>query len=217
EGLRRQCSIVADTGEIEEGHDACVLISNGATAVCPWLMLLVACSPTTREQPPGDAVPKLLQGLDGVVRRVMSKMGICTVDGYRGSRLFEAIGLAPELVDYYLPGIASRVGGVGLAELAEDVNARAQDKVMRRLEDHNVYRKEIWHDLQLAAKGEDKEAYSRFVRKLTESPPVYLRDLLRFRHQPGAQLELDQVDAPQQLIAGHLRGAAMSHGALHRT
>jgi glutamate synthase domain-containing protein 2/glutamate synthase domain-containing protein 1/glutamate synthase domain-containing protein 3 len=217
EGLRRNCSIVADSGEIEEGHDICVLIANGATAVCPWLLLRVAASASGRDPAIPDAVPTLLKAIDGTVKRVMSKMGICTIDGYRGARLFEAIGLAPELVDYYLPGIASRVGGVGLAELAEDVNARAQHKVMQRLEDHNVYRKEIWHDLQLTAKGEDKEAYGRFVRKLTESPPVYLRDLLRFRHQPGAQLELDQVDAPEQLIAGHLRGAAMSHGALHRT
>jgi glutamate synthase domain-containing protein 2/glutamate synthase domain-containing protein 1/glutamate synthase domain-containing protein 3 len=215
EGLRRSCSIVADSGEIEEGHDVCVLIANGATAVCPWLLLRVAAG-NTRDPVIPRAVPTVLAALDGVVKRVMSKMGICTVDGYRGARLFEAIGLSPELVDYYLPGIPSRIGGVGLAELADDLNARAQERVMQRSEDPNVYRKEIWHDLQLTAKGEDKEAYGRFVRKVEDSPPVYLRDVLRFRN-PGERAPLDEVASAEEIVASCLRGAAMSHGSLHRT
>jgi glutamate synthase domain-containing protein 2/glutamate synthase domain-containing protein 3 len=217
EGLRRSCSIVADSGEIEEGHDAAVLIANGATAICPWLLLRVSASASGRDPAIPKAVPTLLKALDGTLRRVMSKMGICTVDGYRGARLFEAIGLAPELVDYYLPGVPSRVGGIGLAELADDLNARSTDQVMPRSEDSNVYRKEIWHDLQLAARGEDKEAYGRFVRKLTESPPTYLRDLLRFRHNPEARLTLDEIEPAEGVISASLRGAAMSHGSLHRT
>ncbi|MBS2020883.1 MAG: alpha-hydroxy-acid oxidizing protein [Deltaproteobacteria bacterium] len=220
EGLRRACSIVADSGEVEEGHDACVLIANGATAVCPWLLLRVATAHSTRDPAPNPvagAVPTLLKALDGTIKRVMSKMGICTVDGYRGARLFEAIGLAPELVDYYLPGVPSRVGGIGLHELADDVNARAAEKVMQRSEDSNVYRKEIWHDLQLAAKGEDKDAYVRFVRKLEETPPVYLRDVLKFRHDADARITLDEVMKADDLVAQTFRGAAMSHGSLHRT
>ena len=223
EGLRRACSIVADSGEIEEGHDVCVLLANGATAVCPWLMLKVATATSTRDpapDPAGGAVPTLLKAIDGTVKRVMSKMGICTVDGYRGARLFEAIGLSPALVDFYLPGIPSRVGGVGLAELAEDLNARAAEKVIPRAAesgDQNVYRKEIWHDLQLAAKGDDREAYARFVRKLEETPPVYLRDLLHFRHQPAKRISLEEIEAGPDVVANTFRGAAMSHGSLHRT
>ena len=216
EGLRRSCSLVADSGEIEEGHDICVLVANGATAVCPWLLLRVAAGNGTRDAEIPKAVPTVLAALDGVVKRVMSKMGICTIDGYRGARLFEAIGLSPELVDYYLPGVPSRIGGVGLPELADDLNARAQERVMQRSEDPNVYRKEIWHDLQLAAKGEDKDAYHRFVRKVEDSPAVYLRDVLRFKSS-GPRAPLDEVAPAEDVVASCLRGAAMSHGSLHRT
>ncbi len=223
EGLRRACSIVADSGEVEEGHDVCVLLANGATAVCPWLMLKVATATSTRDpapDPKGGAVPTLLRAIDGTIKRVMSKMGICTVDGYRGARLFEAIGLSPALVDFYLPGIPSRVGGIGLAELAADLNARADENVIPRAADsgdQNVYRKEIWHDLQLAAKGEDREAYGRFIRKLAETPPIYLRDLLRFRLEDRELLGRDEIESAEAIVASTLRGAAMSHGSLHRT
>ena len=217
DGLRRACSIVADSGEVQEGHDISVLIANGATAVCPWLLLRVAASASGRDPAIPNAVPTLLSALDAGLRRVMSKMGICTVDGYRGARLFEAIGLKPELVDYYLPGIPSRVGGIGLAELADDSNFRAAQNVLPRPEDQNVYRKETWHDLQLAARGEDKEAYSRFIRRISESPPIYLRDVLRFRADEGARVPLEEVESPEQIAASRLRGAAMSHGSLHHT
>ena len=217
DGLRRSCSIVADSGEVQEGHDLCVLIANGATAVCPWLLLRVAASASGRDPAIANAIPTLLKALDSGLRRVMSKMGICTVDGYRGARLFEAIGLKPELVDYYLPGIPSRVGGIGLPELADDLNARAGLAVLPRSEDQNVYRKETWHDLQLSARGEDLEAYGRFVRRISESPPIYLRDVLRFRADEGRRVPLEEVESPEQIVAARLRGAAMSHGSLHRT
>ena len=217
EGLRRACSIVAESGEAQEGHDVCVLLANGATAVCPWLMVQVASSGSAKDPAAPSAAPKLVKALDGSVRRVMSKMGICSVDGYRGARLFEAVGLAPELVDFYLPGISSRVGGVTLQDLADDVNARAQDRLMRRGEDFGTYRKDVWTELQHVAKGADPEAWTKFLRAVEDTPPVYLRDLLRFRDNLEKRLPLEQVEAATAIVADHLRGAALSHGALHRT
>ncbi len=209
EGLRRACSVVADTGEVAEGHDVAVLVGNGASAVCPWLLVRVGSG----EDP--ESLPKLLAGLDELLRRVMSKMGICSVDGYRGSRLFEAVGLAPDLVEYYLPGVASRVGGVDLGELADDLNERAQRREMHRPEDRGVYRKEVWQQLQESARG-NPSAWGRFLHLVEDAPPVYLRDLLRFRKQ-DAPAPLDEVVEADGIVARHLRGAAMSHGALHRT
>jgi len=216
EGLRRACSIVVDSGEVQEGHDIAVLIGNGATAVCPWLLVQVAASTRAGEGEDEAAIPRLFKALDGTLRRVMSKMGICSVDGYRGARLFEAVGLSPELTEFYLPGISSRVGGLGLAELADDLNARAKDPEMRRAEDQNMYRKEVWQELQLAARG-NPDAWGRFLRCVEETPPVYLRDLLRFRPPAGAQIPVSEVVEGAEIIRRHLRGAAMSHGALHRT
>src|SRR5205085_2487067 len=110
EGLRRKLSIVVETGDVQEGHDAALLIANGADAIHPYLMLELA-----EGDPQGERA--LVAALDSTLRRVMSKMGITTLDGYRGSRLFEAVGVAASLVDYYLPGIQSRIGGIDLDDI----------------------------------------------------------------------------------------------------
>ncbi len=216
QGFRRACSVIADSGEVAEGHDIALLIGNGATAVCPWLLVQVGCGPSEHEPAIADAAPRLLRALDGMLSRVMSKMGICSIDGYRGARLFEAVGISPDLVEFYLPGILSRVGGIDLGDIADDLNARAQERSIRRPEDQGVYRKEIWQRLQEAARG-NPDAWSRFVRLVEDNPPVYLRDVLRFKQQPERQLPVSEVTDVPELIGRHLRGAAMSHGALHRT
>ncbi len=216
EGLRRACSVVADSGEVAEGHDLALLIANGATAVCPWLLLQVGTSPSAHDLAIPGGAPRLLRALEGMLRRVMSKMGICSVDGYRGSRLYEAVGISPDLIEFYLPGVASRVGGVDLEDLAEDLNARAARREPRRPEDPGVYRKEVWQQMQEAARG-NPEAWTRFLRLVEDHPPVYLRDLLRFRVEPGRSLPVSEVVEARAIVGGHLRGAAMSHGALHRT
>jgi glutamate synthase domain-containing protein 1 len=90
EGRRRYAGIVVETAEVQEGHDAAVLIANGATAIHPYLFFQVGLG--------YGRVENLVAGLNETLKRVMSKMGICSVDGYRGSRLFEAVGLAPSVV-----------------------------------------------------------------------------------------------------------------------
>ena len=215
-GLRRAISIVVETGDVQEGHDAALLIANGADAVHPYLMLEIA-----EGSPEGER--NLIAGLDGTLRRVMSKMGITTLDGYRGSRLFEAVGLSPSLVDFYLPGIQSRIGGIDLDDLYDDLVHRANlGGSPHRETEVNVYRKEVWQELQETARGNDG-AYERFLRLINDTPPVYLRDLLRWkagaRAKDGAARAVvgDGAASPEEIIRACFRGAAMSHGALHRT
>ncbi|MFI5290748.1 MAG: glutamate synthase central domain-containing protein, partial [Polyangia bacterium] len=212
-GLRRALSIVCEAGEVQEGHDAALLIANGADAIHPYLMLELA---------EGDAQGErsLIAALDTTLRRVMSKMGITTVDGYRGSRLFEAVGVSAALVDYYLPGIQSRIGGIDLDDLYEDLLYRVnQGGSPHRETEVNVYRKEVWQELQETARG-NEGAYERFLRLIRDTPPVYLRDLLRWKSGADGNLgavATDEVAEPAEIIRACFRGAAMSHGALHRT
>ncbi|MHB8873791.1 MAG: glutamate synthase large subunit [Myxococcaceae bacterium] len=206
EGRRRHAGIVVETGEVQEGHDAAVFIANGVDALHPYLFFEVGA--------PHGSRAKLANALDAVLTRIMSKMGICSVDGYRASRLFEAVGLAPSLVEHYLPGIASRLGGLDLPDLYEDLRHR-RARGLPRETDPSVYRKEVWQELQTTARGHDPAAYGRFKALVEKTSPVYLRDLLRFRtleqHRP-----LEEVVREEDIIAATLRGAAMSHGALHR-
>ncbi len=209
-GLRRAMSILVETGDVQEGHDAALLIANGVDAIHPYLLLELA-----EGDPQGER--NLIEGLDSTLRRVMSKMGITTLDGYRGSRLFEAVGVSPSLVDFYLPGIQSRIGGVDLDDLYDDLVHRASlGGSPHRETEVNVYRKEVWQELQETARGNDG-AYERFLRLVRETPPVYLRDLLRWKPGVLTEVATDDAATPEEIIRACFRGAAMSHGALHRT
>ncbi|MCK6549853.1 glutamate synthase large subunit [Myxococcota bacterium] len=206
EGQRRHAGIVVETGEVQEGHDAAVLIANGATAIHPYLFYEVGAS--------HGPLTNLVAALEEMLKRIMSKMGICSVDGYRGSRLFEAVGLAPNVVEHYLPGITSRIGGLDLEDLYDDLRARRAG-LRAKESDVSVYRKDVWTELQTTARGHDPASFSRFLRLIEDTPPVYLRDLLSLE-LADRPLPADAVAPEEEIIAHVFRGAAMSHGALHR-
>ncbi|MFO0587661.1 MAG: glutamate synthase large subunit [Polyangiaceae bacterium] len=208
EGQRRHAGIVVETAEVQEGHDAAVLIANGATAVYPYLFYAVGA--------PHGPVPKLVASLEESLKRVMSKMGICSVDGYRGSRLFEAVGVAASVVEHYLPGVVSRIGGIDLEDIYEDLkNRRIAGSKTPRDPDMGVYRKEVWNELQTTARGHDPGSWGRFLKLIEDTPPVYLRDLLALR-EAEKPTPIEKVASPEEIVAKVFRGAAMSHGALHR-
>ena len=113
-GLRTRCSLVVDSGEPREVHHVACLVGYGADAVHPWLA--------------GDAiVPALGKGL----LKVMSKMGISTVNAYRGAQVFEAIGLGPELIERHFVGTPSKLGGIGLRGLAREVLSATRARTCR--------------------------------------------------------------------------------------
>src|SRR6185369_12792092 len=113
----------------------------------------------------------LIEALDSTLRRIMSKMGITTLDGYRGSRLFEAVGVSEALCDFYLPGVHSHLGGIDLDDLYEDITHRAAlGAAPHREAEVAAYRKEVWQELQETARG-NEGAYGRFAKLVRETPP----------------------------------------------
>jgi glutamate synthase (NADPH/NADH) large chain len=125
---RTQVSLIVEAGDVREVHHVALLIGYGAAAVNPYLAMesvedLVASG--YLEGIESDlAVRNLVKALGKGVLKVMSKMGISTVSSYRGAQVFEAIGLSHELVDRYFTGTTSKLGGVGLDVLAEEVARR---------------------------------------------------------------------------------------------
>ncbi len=127
-GLRTRAGVIAESGEVREVIHFAMLIAFGCNAICPH----VAFS-TIREQAVNDALGKPLspeQALDNYITAVkkgllktFSRMGISTLRSFFGSQTFEAVGLGPELIRKYFPHTASRVGGIGLAEVAADAAA----------------------------------------------------------------------------------------------
>ncbi len=112
-GKRARTSLVVESGEPREVHHFATLIGYGAAAINPYLALAVA-----REL--GDEA-NFIQAVEGGIKKIMSKMGISTLDAYMGAQIFEAIGLAPEVIERCFAGTPCQVGGNRFRELAEDI------------------------------------------------------------------------------------------------
>jgi glutamate synthase (NADPH/NADH) large chain len=125
---RTQVSLMVETGDVREVHHVALLIGYGAAAVNPYLAMetvedMVRNGIITGVDP-AQALRNLVKALGKGVLKVMSKMGISTVASYRGAQVFEAIGLSQEVIDRHFTGTTSKLGGVGLEVLAEEVAAR---------------------------------------------------------------------------------------------
>jgi glutamate synthase domain-containing protein 2/glutamate synthase domain-containing protein 1/glutamate synthase domain-containing protein 3 len=128
EGTRTRCGLLIETGEAREVHHVALLLGYGGGAVNPYLAFETlddlirqgVLTALTHQQ----AVARYIKALNKGVLKVMSKMGISTLQGYCGSQIFEAIGLDRALVDKYFTHTASRVGGAGLKEISEEVRRR---------------------------------------------------------------------------------------------
>jgi glutamate synthase (ferredoxin) len=198
QGLRDKCSIVVQAGDIQEGHDVCCLVAFGADAVHPYLMLrlvkdgLVFKDGDTKQEnrlEPREALENLFAALEDTIKKVISKMGITTIEGYRGAQLFEAVGFGPDLMEF-LGEFPSRVGGIGFPELVEDCQWRVQ-----RAED-------MLAKNQPMGKNRDYMAFNAKVR-------MALRDAVKEAHpepeQGGGEMaytappETHDPDAPQKV------------------
>ena len=129
--LRTDASVVVDTGDARDVDAVACLLGYGADAICPRLALesvaLLADTDQLGETNSAEAQTRLQAALEDGVLKIASKMGISTVDGYRGAQIFEALGLAAEVVDLCLTGTASQVGGVGFDGLGADALRRHAD------------------------------------------------------------------------------------------
>jgi glutamate synthase (ferredoxin) len=127
-GLRSDTSLVVSADDARDTHYLACLIGYGADAICPGLALETVAheadyNPDVDLSGP-EAQERLQAAMEDGVLKIMSKMGISTVDSYRGAQIFEAIGLGPDVIDVSFPGTPSIVGGIGWEELGEDALAR---------------------------------------------------------------------------------------------
>jgi glutamate synthase (NADPH) large chain len=128
EKTRTKVGLVVEAGDVREVHHVALLIGYGAAAVNPYLAIEtvedLARHGVYTNVEPGKAVTNLIKALGKGVLKVMSKMGVSTVASYTGAQIFEALGLSQALVDRYFTGTTSKLGGIGLPELAEEVHRR---------------------------------------------------------------------------------------------
>jgi glutamate synthase domain-containing protein 2/glutamate synthase domain-containing protein 1/glutamate synthase domain-containing protein 3 len=253
QGLRDRCSLVVQAGDIQEGHDIAVLVAFGADAVHPYLMLRLVKDGITYKHPeskqditisPREALENLFEALEDSVKKIISKMGITTIEGYRGAMLFEAVGFGPELMEFF-GDFPSRVGGLGLADLVEDQKWRVQraeemkNAVLGGNRDYRAFNPKVRMALRAAVLEAHPETDGAGGEMAYTAPPDAPKDdglvqvgvkfdkfskmvlerpptVLRdlFTIRKGTPVPKEQVEPALGIIRRTFRGAAMSHGAL---
>ncbi len=225
-GTRTRCGLVVESGEPREIHHFALLLGYGAEAIHPWLALeKVAALP---DLPRGRAgVGYLAAATKGIIK-VMSKMGISTLQGYRGAQIFEAVGLDRGLVEEHFTGTASRVGGDGLGAVAADTFKRhaeafgaAPDPLLdpggqyryRDGGERHLFDAEAIHLLQRSCRHDDYRSFKAFTQKVERcSRGCTLRGLMRLL--PAEQpVPLEEVE-PVESIVKRFRTGAMSYGSI---
>jgi len=127
---RHLAGLVVETGEARDVHEIAVLLAYGASGVNPWMVfeLLPSISDQLEERPSAEMLADhYIEAVNKGILKIMSKLGIATVSSYRGSRMFEAVGLSEGLVKRYFRGTESRFGGIGLEEIADDMLSRHRE------------------------------------------------------------------------------------------
>jgi len=238
--LRTSVGIVVETGEAREVIHFALLIACGANAVCPYV-----CFSTVREMAEGGLLERPMSpeaAADSYVTAVkkgllktFSRMGISTIRSFFGSRIFEAVGLGRDVAEKYFCGMASRVGGIGLDEIAAEAVARHRrafpdaGEPAKLLDIGGAYHsrvggeKHLWepeaiYKLQQAARLDDYAAFKEYARIIDEAgrngaDAVTLRGLLGFRE--ATPVPIEEVE-PVEAIVRRFAGAAMSFGSISK-
>jgi len=230
EGTRLQAGLVIESGEPREVHHFATLIGYGASAVNPYLMLeslTEVAAPGDHEQAERNVVKAIGKGL----LKTLAKMGISTIQSYNGAQIFEAVGLASDLVERHFTGTASRIGGIGLDVLARETLARhlrAYPDAAELLPVGGVYawrrdgERHQWNPqaiakLQHAVRHGGQPGYDEWAAEMNESSArrASLRGLLGLRFDDAGGVPLDEVE-PASAIVKRFATGAMSLGSLSR-
>ena len=226
-GARTTTSIIVITDEPREAHDFACLIGYGADAVCPRLALETVAALASEDKlggdhpSPAEAQLRFRESVEDGVLKILSKMGIADIASYRGAQLFEALGLARDVVDLCLTGSPSEIGGIGFAELEREALLRRLNSSQLENPGYVKYRKggephattpPVVDALQRAAHALRRRDYDRFADLVNTRPPLELRDLLELA-PTGLPLDVEEVE-PVETIVRRFSSGAMSHGSL---
>ncbi|MFL5409699.1 MAG: glutamate synthase large subunit, partial [Myxococcales bacterium] len=237
EGTRTRCSLIVESGEPREVHHFALLIGYGASAVNPYLAI-----ETVRDQveqglipgPPDEAEKRYLKAVVKGVVKVISKMGISTIQSYHGAQVFEAIGLSQDFVDEYFTWTASRVGGLGIDVVAREARMRHErgfppkrpifhtslpaggDYQYRSGGEFHLTNPESIHKLQAACRNNDYKAFQEYTALIDDQSKQHctLRGLMDFR-AAAKPVRLEEVE-PVEAIMRRFKTGAMSYGSISK-
>lgn len=239
--LRTRVGLVVETGEARAVHHLACLIGYGAAAINPYLAFDTVVD-HVRRGALGDltarkALSNYVKALSKGILKTMSKMGISTVASYTGAQVFEAVGLASDLVELYFEGTPSQIEGIGLPEIASDALARHKtawpergsvlahrdlepggDWQWRREGEYHLFNPDTVFKLQHATRAKSYKIFREYSKAVDDqsSHLSTLRGLLRLRPAPETgrrPVPLDEVEPVTDIVKRFATGA-MSYGAI---
>jgi glutamate synthase (ferredoxin) len=234
EGLRTQVSIVLETGEARQVHHFALLIGYGVSAINPYLafetideMIHEGLLPNVDHK---TACKNLVKASAKGVVKVMSKMGISSIQSYRGAQVFEAVGLRQDVIDHYFTWTPSRVGGIGLDVIAQEVLMRHRDAYGdRNVHDHalpaggqfkwrsdgeyHLFNPESIHALQKSVRTGDYKTFKTYTGLVNDTSKnlCTLRGMLDFK--PSDAIPIEEVESIEKILSRFKTGA-MSYGSI---
>ena len=227
-GKRSDANIIVTSYSARDTHQIACLIGFGATAVYPSLAYQTILDLTNRNELKGDPHENCFRyrkGINKGLLKIISKMGISTISSYRGSQLFEIVGLGEDIVDLCFTNTTSRVKGRNFKDLDKEIRA-LDDYARSNLSDMNVggllkyihggeyhaYNPEIVKKLQEAVNSGLPKTYKEYSQLVDSRPPAMLRDLLAVNTKKK-KINLSKVES-QKKILNRFDSAGMSLGAL---
>jgi glutamate synthase (NADPH/NADH) large chain len=240
EKQRTKVGLIVETGDAREVHHMALLIGYGAGAINPYLAF-ESIEDMVRENlhglggvDPHKAVKNYIKAAGKGVLKVMSKMGVSTVASYTGAQIFEAIGLGHELVDEYFTGTVSRLGGIGLDEVAAEVAARHKvahpprpaERAHRKLElggeyqwrregEVHLFNPETVFKLQHATRSKRYDIFKQYTALVDDQAKklATLRGLFEFKLGSRPPVAIDEVEPVSEIVKRFSTGA-MSYGSI---
>lgn len=236
EGTRMQVGLIVETAEAREVHHFAVLLGFGCAAICPYLVYDSIRDMAADGQLHVDAevgIQNYVKSVNKGIKKVMSKMGISTVQSYRGAQIFEAVGLNRSLTDTYFGSCPSRLEGIGFPELGREVQMRWEqahgeqtvydwdelplggEYQWRRRGALHKWNPATVAKLQAATKNRSRAEWDEYSKLVDDEDEglVTLRGLLEFDVDADRSIPLDEVEPASEIMKRFCTGA-MSFGSI---
>ncbi|NBE55214.1 glutamate synthase large subunit [Streptomyces boluensis] len=237
---RTQVGLLVEAGDVREVHHVALLIGYGAAAVNPYLAMesvedLVRAGTFLPGVEAEQAIRNLIYALGKGVLKVMSKMGISTVASYRGAQVFEGVGLDQAFVDKYFNGTTTKIGGIGIDVVADEVAARhakaypasgvpsahraldiGGEYQWRREGEPHLFDPETVFRLQHASRNRRYDVFKQYTDRVNEQSErlMTLRGLFGFKSDRPS-ISIDEVEPVSEIVKRFSTGA-MSYGSISR-
>lgn len=227
-GLRTKVSLIASAGEVREVHHVATLLGYGADAIHPYLAYATLKESIDNEDivlSYPEAVRQYAAAMTEGVVKVMSKMGISTVQSYRGAQIFEAVGISHAVISKYFTGTTSQIDGINLKTIAEEAKKRhhaayksttsaletGSEYQWRKNGEHHAFNPKTIHTLQWACRRDNYDLFKEYTEAADKERLGFLRNLFDFK-TTGA-IPLEEVESVESIVTRFKTGA-MSFGSI---